>query len=77
MGAAAGGRRFALLAAAQLSLAPALAHLRVDYTLDLALAACTTLALALLGRWQMASSQGGGAGVRRLQQRWRSRRRCW
>jgi len=55
-----GGRRFALLAAALMSLVPALAQLRVDYTLDLALAACTTLALALLGRWQMASSQGGG-----------------
>jgi 4-amino-4-deoxy-L-arabinose transferase-like glycosyltransferase len=55
-----GGRRFALLAAALLSLVPALAVLRVDYTLDLALAACTTLALALLGRWQTASPLGGG-----------------
>lgn len=54
------GRRFALLAAALLSLVPALAELRVDYTLDLALAASTTLALALLGRWQTASPLGGG-----------------
>jgi len=54
------GRRFALVAAALLSLVPALAELRVDYTLDLALAACTTLALALLGRWQSATARGGG-----------------
>ena len=55
-----GGRRFALLAASLLSLVPALAELRVDYTLDLALAACTTLALALLGRWQADRLRGGG-----------------
>ena len=51
------GPGFALLAAALTALAPALAELRVDYTLDLALAACTTLALWLLGRWQ---APGGG-----------------
>ncbi|MFM9103594.1 MAG: 4-amino-4-deoxy-L-arabinose transferase, partial [Cyanobium sp.] len=36
------------------------AELRVDYTLDLALAATTTLALWLLGRWQRSSLDGGG-----------------
>ena len=54
------GRRFGLLAAALLTLVPALAELRVDYTLDLPLAACTTLALWLLGRWQAPGNRGGG-----------------
>ena len=54
------GRRFALLAAALLTLVPALAALRVDYTLDLPLTACTTLALWRLGRWQAPSRDGGG-----------------
>jgi len=55
------GRRFGLLAAALLAFVPALAELRVDFTLDLALAACTTLALWLLGRWQAPGSRGGGS----------------
>lgn len=54
------GRRFALLAALLVALLPALAELRVDFTLDLALAATTTLALWLLGRWQRPSVEGGG-----------------
>jgi len=60
------GRRFALLAAVLLSLVPALAELRVDYTLDLALAACTTLALWRLGRWQAPSRHGGGQWAQAL-----------
>lgn len=54
------GRRFGLLAAALLALVPALAEQRLDYTLDLALAATTTLALWLLGRWQAPARLGGG-----------------
>jgi len=54
------GRRFALLATALLALVPALAESRVDYTLDLPLTACTTLALWLLGRWQSPLRRGGG-----------------
>jgi len=52
-------RRFGLLCAALVALAPALAALRLDYTLDLPLAASTSLALWLLGRWQ-APGPGGG-----------------
>ena len=54
------GRRFALLTAALLVMVPALAGARVDYTLDLPLTACTTLALWRLGRWLQAPSHGGG-----------------
>jgi hypothetical protein len=54
------GRRFGLLAAALLVLVPALAEQRLDYTLDLALAATTTLALWRLGRWQAPAPEGGG-----------------
>ncbi|MFY8149817.1 MAG: glycosyltransferase family 39 protein [Prochlorococcaceae cyanobacterium] len=43
---------FGLLAAALTTLIPGLAELRLSFTLDLALTACTTLALWLLGRWQ-------------------------
>ncbi|MEB3264707.1 MAG: glycosyltransferase family 39 protein [Synechococcus sp.] len=43
---------FGLLAAALTTLVPGLAELRLSFTLDLALTACTTLALWLLGRWQ-------------------------
>ncbi|MFO7630108.1 MAG: glycosyltransferase family 39 protein [Prochlorococcaceae cyanobacterium] len=50
---------FGLLAAALTALAPALAALRVDYTLDLPLTAATTLALWLLGRWQAPAPRGG------------------
>ncbi len=53
------GGGFALLAAALVSLAPALAELRVDYTLDLPLTATTTLALWLLGRWRAPAPAGG------------------
>jgi 4-amino-4-deoxy-L-arabinose transferase-like glycosyltransferase len=52
-------RRFGLLCAALVALAPALATLRLDYTLDLPLAATTTLALWLLGRWQAPGPSGG------------------
>jgi 4-amino-4-deoxy-L-arabinose transferase-like glycosyltransferase len=55
-----GGRGFALLAVVLLALQPALAQLRVDYTLDIPLTACSTLALWLLGRWQAPVRQGGG-----------------
>lgn len=54
------GRRFGLLAASLLALLPGLAELRLDYTLDLALAATTSLALWLLGRWLAPGRQGGG-----------------
>ncbi|MEA5421781.1 glycosyltransferase family 39 protein [Synechococcus sp. CCY9202] len=48
---------FGLLAAALTALLPGLAELRLVFTLDLSLAATTTLALWLLGRWQ--APQGG------------------
>jgi 4-amino-4-deoxy-L-arabinose transferase-like glycosyltransferase len=54
-----GGGGFGLLAAGLAAVAPALAELRVDYTLDLPLAATTTLALWLLGRWQAPAPAGG------------------
>ncbi|MFM1799583.1 MAG: hypothetical protein RLZZ117_1861 [Cyanobacteriota bacterium] len=53
------GSGFGLLCGTLLVLVPALAHLRVDFTLDLPLAASATLALWLLGRWQ-APEPGGG-----------------
>jgi 4-amino-4-deoxy-L-arabinose transferase-like glycosyltransferase len=53
------GRGFGLLCAALLLLVPALAHLRVDFTLDLPLAASAALALWLLGRWQAPDPSGG------------------
>ncbi len=56
------GRRFGLLCATALVLVPALVHLRVDFTLDLPLAASATLALWLLGRWQAPEPAGGGWG---------------
>lgn len=54
-----GGRGFGLLAATLVALCPALAALRVDYTLDIPLTASTTLALWLLGRWQRRPPSGG------------------
>jgi 4-amino-4-deoxy-L-arabinose transferase-like glycosyltransferase len=54
-----GGQGFGLLAASLVALAPALTALRVDYTLDIPLAASTTLALWLLGRWQAPPPAGG------------------
>lgn len=56
------GGGFALLAAVLVSLAPALAELRVDYTLDLPLTATCTLALWLLGRWRAPLPTGGRLG---------------
>lgn len=53
------GRGFGLLCATLLLLPPALAHLRVDFTLDLPLAASAALALWLLGRWQAPAPAGG------------------
>jgi 4-amino-4-deoxy-L-arabinose transferase-like glycosyltransferase len=53
------GNGFGLLAAALLALAPALLELRVDYTLDMPLAASCSLALWLLGRWQAPAPAGG------------------
>jgi 4-amino-4-deoxy-L-arabinose transferase-like glycosyltransferase len=50
---------FGLLAAALTGLTPALASLRVDFTLDLPLTATAMLALWLLGRW-LAPAPGGG-----------------
>ncbi len=57
-----GGRGFGLLAAALVACAPALASLRVDFTLDLPLAATSTLALWLVGRWQAPDPEGGRWG---------------
>jgi 4-amino-4-deoxy-L-arabinose transferase-like glycosyltransferase len=56
------GRGFGLLCATLLLLAPAMAHLRVDFTLDLPLAASGALALWLLGRWQAPAPAGGRWG---------------
>lgn len=53
------GRGFGLLCAALLLLVPALAHLRVDFTLDLPLTASSTLALWWMGRWQAPAPRGG------------------
>lgn len=54
-----GGPRFGLLAAALVCLAPALAALRVDFTLDLPLTATATLALWRLGCWCAPNPRGG------------------
>ena len=53
------GQGFGLLAALLVACTPALAALRIDYTLDIPLTASTTLALWLLGRWQAPTPQGG------------------
>jgi 4-amino-4-deoxy-L-arabinose transferase-like glycosyltransferase len=53
------GSGFGLLCATLVVLTPALAHPRVDYTLDLPLAATACLALWLLGRWQAPAPAGG------------------
>lgn len=53
------GRGFGVLCATLVLLVPALVHLRVDYTLDLPLAASASLALWLLGRWQAPAPRGG------------------
>lgn len=54
-----GGPRFGLLAAVLVCLAPALAALRVDFTLDLPLTATATLALWRLGCWYAPAPRGG------------------
>lgn len=56
------GRGFGLLCATLVVMVPALVHLRVDFTLDLPLAASACLALWLLGRWQAPAPAGGGWG---------------
>jgi 4-amino-4-deoxy-L-arabinose transferase-like glycosyltransferase len=56
------GQAFGLLCATLLLLVPALVHLRVDFTLDLPLAASAALALWLLGRWQAPDPAGGSWG---------------
>jgi 4-amino-4-deoxy-L-arabinose transferase-like glycosyltransferase len=56
------GPGLGLLAALLAALMPGLAALRVDFTLDLPLAASTTLALWLLGRWQAPAPHGGRWG---------------
>ncbi|WP_255010714.1 glycosyltransferase family 39 protein [Cyanobium sp. ATX 6F1] len=53
---------FGLLAAALTSTTPALVALRVDFTLDLPLAATSALALWLLGRWAAPDPRGGSWG---------------
>ena len=53
------GPGFGLLAAALVGLTPALAGLRVDFTLDLPLTATALLALWLLGRWVAPAPTGG------------------
>nr|WP_315858147.1 glycosyltransferase family 39 protein [Cyanobium sp. Morenito 9A2] len=53
---------FGLLAAALTSTTPALVALRVDFTLDLPLAATSVLALWLLGRWAAPDPRGGRWG---------------
>lgn len=53
---------FGLLAAALTSTTPALAALRVDFTLDLPLTATSVLALWLLGRWAAPDPRGGRWG---------------
>jgi 4-amino-4-deoxy-L-arabinose transferase-like glycosyltransferase len=54
-----GGPSFGLLAAALVCLAPAMAALRVDFTLDLPLTATALLALWRLGCWCAPAPQGG------------------
>ncbi|MCT0230430.1 glycosyltransferase family 39 protein [Synechococcus sp. CS-1324] len=56
------GPGFGLLSAALVGLTPALAALRVDFTLDLPLTAAATLALWLLGRWCAPAPSGGRWG---------------
>lgn len=53
---------FGLLAAALTSTTPALVSLRLDFTLDLPLAATSVLALWLLGRWAAPEPRGGRWG---------------
>ncbi len=53
---------FGLLAAALTSTTPALVSLRLDFTLDLPLAATSVLALWLLGRWAAPEPRGGSWG---------------
>ncbi len=54
-----GGKKLGLFAAAVLAISPALAEHRVEFHLDLPLAATCTLALWLLFRWQRPAPEGG------------------
>lgn len=54
------GPSLGLLAALVVAIAPAMAEHRVEFSLDLPLAASTTLALWLLYRWQSQDPLGGG-----------------
>lgn len=56
------GSGFGLLCAALVAVVPALAEPRVDFTLDLPLAATGCLALWQLGRWQAPGPRGGRWG---------------
>ena len=53
------GAWFGLLAATLICITPALAGVRVDFTLDMPITATTTLSLWLLGRWQRHQPHGG------------------
>ncbi len=55
--------RLAILALIPAAITPGLASLRVNFTLDLALTAVTTLALWQLWRWQRPTPHGGGRWV--------------
>jgi 4-amino-4-deoxy-L-arabinose transferase-like glycosyltransferase len=54
-----GGAGLGLTAAVLLALTPALTDLRVDFTLDLPVSACSSLALWRLGCWQRQGAAGG------------------
>ena len=58
--------RLALLVLPLAAVAPRLVSLRVNFTLDLALTAVTTVALWQLWRWQQPGSRGGGRWVQAL-----------
>lgn len=55
--------RLAILALILAAITPGLVSLRVNFTLDLALTAVTTLALCQLWRWQRPTAHGGGRWV--------------
>ena len=69
--------RLAILALILAAVTPGLVSLRVNFTLDLALAAVTTLALWQLWRWQRPAPHGGGIGFPPCLRHWAWRRRCW
>tara|TARA_B100000965_G_scaffold199380_1_gene166453 strand:+ start:1103 stop:3181 length:2079 start_codon:yes stop_codon:yes gene_type:complete len=55
-----GGRLLGLISASIISIAPAIIALRLNFTLDLPLAATTILSLWLLGHWRLKRVDGGG-----------------